>query len=317
MEYLTTNRLTLIIILTLLYTSVFGKVWRINNSDDSADYESITQAQLDDIHVFEGDTLYLEGSLTSYDGTINKRFVIIGPGYYLNENAQGPYSNIEARLHNVYVRAEGVYIVGINLGSIYIYDDQVVIEKCRFDQIQLSSCSNVIIRQSIGDRISVGGVANIIVKNSIVNDINSSSGVFSEISNNTFLGSVTASANIFRNNILFEEEAFTNSYNIVSATTEYNLAKDGVLGTENGNKLYAEGDVIFVADGTSDSKWMLDAESTYKSSGKGGTDPGAFGGNLPYELSGLPNLPIIYEIETSGVGNDSDGLPVRIKVRSN
>ncbi|MCK4754754.1 MAG: right-handed parallel beta-helix repeat-containing protein, partial [Calditrichia bacterium] len=50
--------------------------------------------------------------------------------------------------------------------------------------------------------------------------------------------------------------------------------------------------------------------------GSGGTDCGAFGGLSPYILSGIPNLPHIYEADVPASASSESGLQVTIKVKS-
>jgi len=51
-----------------------------------------------------------------------------------------------------------------------------------------------------------------------------------------------------------------------------------------------------------------------KGKGTNGSDIGPFGGPDPYRLSGLPNLPNIYELSTTGLVS-GDKLPVHIKIK--
>ena len=89
-------------------------------------------------------------------------------------------------------------------------------------------------------------------------------------------------------------------------------------GAENNNQGFTDGaDVFGDRSGRSfDEQWRLADDSAFKNSGHDGTDPGPFGGASPYILSGVPPLPVIYEIDASGFGNQETGLPVTIKVRS-
>jgi hypothetical protein len=59
---------------------------------------------------------------------------------------------------------------------------------------------------------------------------------------------------------------------------------------------------------------MLSENSPAKGAGSNGTDIGPFGGPDPYRLSGLPNLPNIYELSSGGLVT-GDELPVQIKIK--
>lgn len=76
----------------LLYVAFFiciqsasATVWRVNNlTNVDADFTTL-QAAIDG--AVDGDTLYVEGSATPYgDGTFAKKLMVIGTGYWLEEN---------------------------------------------------------------------------------------------------------------------------------------------------------------------------------------------------------------------------------------
>lgn len=68
---------------------------RVNNTDPSAPYASINDAVN---AATEGDTIMVEGSSIPYgDVTINKRVVLIGPGYWLKKMASLPKRGIVQR----------------------------------------------------------------------------------------------------------------------------------------------------------------------------------------------------------------------------
>jgi hypothetical protein len=83
------------------------------------------------------------------------------------------------------------------------------------------------------------------------------------------------------------------------------------------NTAFANTSDLYTGTGSTDGKWQIKAGSVYKNAGSDGTDPGPFGGSNPYVLSGVPPIPVIYEISTTGYGSQADGLPVTIKVRAN
>jgi hypothetical protein len=67
---------------------------------------------------------------------------------------------------------------------------------------------------------------------------------------------------------------------------------------------------------STDGRWEMKAGSPALGSGSGGVDCGAFGGSTPYILSGVPNLPHIYEADVPASATSSSGLQVSIKVKS-
>lgn len=97
-----------------------------------------------------------------------------------------------------------------------------------------------------------------------------------------------------------------------------------VLPAGNGNVNSADAASVFkVADPFinqfpyPDSNFELSPTSPALTVGTGGTPIGAFSGNTPYVLSGLPNIPIITDFSINNVGNTNSPLQVNVKARSN
>ena len=65
-----------------------------------------------------------------------------------------------------------------------------------------------------------------------------------------------------------------------------------------------------------DAKWKLKTGSPAIGAGVSGVDCGAFGGPTPYVLSGVPNLPHIYEATIPGTAYSNLGLACTIKIKS-
>lgn len=313
--------------------------WRVNNADDSADFSSIQTAINNMTNVADGDTLFVEGSAFFYSGfTLNRLLYIIGPGYRLSENPQ------TGTLASVAVIDGGANFVAGAEGSVFsgfIFDDSA------FDRVTIDGVNNITIMRCYHTRtISINSAVqnSIIVQNYfeddvistssfsvfqgvifnnniIVDDITTSSEAsspetFASMNNNIFLGNIEVTTATFRNNIWFPINS--SNVSVLSGAIENNLFFNAILGSENGNQGFTEGSAVF-GDRTGrsfDQQWALDDGSAFKNSGKDGTDPGPFGGSNPYILSGVPPLPVIYEINTSGFGNQENGLPVEIKVRS-
>jgi hypothetical protein len=67
---------------------------------------------------------------------------------------------------------------------------------------------------------------------------------------------------------------------------------------------------------TTDSQYQLKAGSPAIGAGLSGEDCGMFGGNTPYRLSGLPNIPSVYFLGAPTTSNGNT-LPVTISVKTN
>jgi hypothetical protein len=65
---------------------------------------------------------------------------------------------------------------------------------------------------------------------------------------------------------------------------------------------------------STDGQWQLKANSPALGAGENGVDCGMFGGSTPYILSGMPNIPAIYYLNTPMV--PSDVIDVAIKAKS-
>ena len=322
--------------LCLLTHLSYATIWRVNNNDESADYASLQQAHDDNANVRSGDTLMIEGSteLYSSQAVITKRLVIIGPGYFLNENPSTQANGIEAILYQSIQfdpGSEGSLLTGVSIdnGSVVINADGITVQRCRLSGsgIYLSisnQVKSIIIEQCYIGRITYNlGFSDVKLLNSIVlSDVSIDSPptrqrVFSQVENNLFLGNrLTLSADVFINNIVTTSEEIA----VTSNEIRNNLAANAQLGTDNGNQDYnPTNDVLFFGEegNSTDGQYRIRDDSPYKAIGTNGTEPGPFGGPNPYVLSGLPPIPVVYELRTEGVGNQEAGLPVTIKVKSN
>ena len=70
---------------------------------------------------------------------------------------------------------------------------------------------------------------------------------------------------------------------------------------------------VFAGTGSTDGQWQLASGSPAIGTGTNGTDIGMFGGDDPYVLSGLPQIPAIYKFLGSSVGSQSIDVEVKIK----
>src|SRR4051812_24067381 len=68
-----------------------ANIIRVNNTPGTqANYSTIASAIT---AASVGDTIYLEGSQTNYGTiTLNKRLIITGPGYFLNDSTANPHT---------------------------------------------------------------------------------------------------------------------------------------------------------------------------------------------------------------------------------
>lgn len=128
----------------------------------------------------------------------------------------------------------------------------------------------------------------------------------------------------FRNNILKTAGAIAWVNQAGGGVTSHNVSASasGQFGTANNNLVVPDMNTIFVdaATNSTDGDYQLKNAWTdiAGNAGADGTQRGAFGGTAisnRYALSGLPPIPVIYEVTTSGV-SDGSGLPVSIKAKT-
>jgi hypothetical protein len=339
------KRLTTIFLM-LCFFSAGATSWRLNNNPAvDADFTTF-QAAHDAASA--GDTIYVEGNGNEahYGNiTISKKLIIIGPGYFLNEN-DATYANpIFARFLSIYIQpsAAGTEIYGLyiytadaNTNQLRIRASNVVISRNFFHLHSYNSIlldanvEDVAIVQNYGYSVVVawGVIAtNILISNNYLEDRiqmnNLSNGI---ISNNVIRhGASDVFYSQIKNNIIFatgmsDALSVNNTGNYIAYNLNSgNLVSGGNYGPGNvGNVNMANVFVGYPTQGSfsTDGKWQLKAGSPAIGAGEGGIDCGIFGGPLPYVLSGLPAIPRIYEAVVPTAGSTSSGLPVIIKAKS-
>ena len=285
--------------------------WYVDNRPGTiADFRSLNQAAA---ATKAGDTLYIAGSETQYFGAVfNSERVLIGPGYFLEENTGTQFNKGTANVGNIYFNASAdgskVYgvaanILGMNFQSSSAPDtlQNVTIKGNKINNLVISDKHNQI--DILGNFINILEFSsttannprpydNILINNNIIDSIqtffdiiNISKNSLSNVTlNNNTISVVSNSINdlVFNNNII-EFQGGANTYNNT-------LAFDTALFTNNSGALSIDNDFIPT---------------------DGGIAQGAFTGENPYILSGIPPVPSIYNIE---IGTR---LSVKLNVRSN
>ena len=329
------------IILILFSIATQAQIIRVNNNvnvdADYTDLQSAVDAAMD------GDTIYLEPSAIEYaSATIVKPLVIIGGGYFLDEN-EGIKANTQPSLVNSLVigdagnptnsDADGTVIIGLELGqfssgsSVITSYDQVSIIRCAFNAniltLEDASSSGSLITQSIFE----GGSSYINFENVSTSNTVSNCIISSEDSDIIF----RANGNTFVNNTIVYNGPNTNSdlFDIRNGSFTNNLIW---LGDEKGNVVNGTGNSFtnnlilnstdhnltdyVIGSGSTDGQWQLADGSPAEGAGENGVDVGAFGGLTPYILSGVPPIPRISSISVPTTGSSSTGLQVQVTITS-
>ncbi|HSO89285.1 MAG TPA: right-handed parallel beta-helix repeat-containing protein [Draconibacterium sp.] len=330
----------ILLMMCLSFLGVNAKNWRLSNNPavkaDFSTFESAHEAAA------AGDTIYVDGTgenLSYGNATLTKKLILIGPGYFLNENDSTQANKIYARLYSMVIESSaagtevyGLYFYASGTTHLTVKASNVVISRNFFFQngynnIYLNgNIQNVTITQNYAYQIhnNSGTASNILVANNFIGDRidmqNTSNGIFI---NNVVRYHIHAYNSIIKNNIIYGEGSSVVLSEGYSGNTIRNNLFVGNLGfTGNStNKANVNMSEVFVDfDGnqgySTDGKWQLKAGGPASGAGENGIDCGMFGGSLPYVLSGIPPVPHIYEAVISTSGSSVSGLPVIIKVKS-
>lgn len=349
------------ILAALFCSTTHATIWRVNgNPNIDADFHDL-QAAIDDPYVFPYDTLYVEGYSNSYGSSIavNKPLVLIGTGYFLNENDTTQAIKLQSWISSIYFQAgsegselTGFYIhadygnlvvietYGITISNNRIYSqfnynygniqgitiigtgpDPIVIAK---NYIYCRNTAGGGYSDAWGIRHSDGIAANVVIKNNYIAALagwtERSIQIYKDdpanqivIFNNVLVNDLLCQYGSVYNNIMVEG-SLSGNYNIY----EYNIGNGTQFPAGNGNQQNVNMALVFINHNSGiDNGLKLSPVSPAKGAGMNGTDCGMFGGNTPYVLSGIPEVPSIFEIDYTGVGSASVPIQVNLKAKSN
>ncbi|MEO9803414.1 MAG: hypothetical protein ABJF04_09215 [Reichenbachiella sp.] len=279
-----------------------------------------------------GDILLLHGGNYGVQ-ELNKTIVIYGTGYFLSGNKKTQSKKVTTRFEKLTINAgaENSIISGIEIyENLQVFASNILIKGNRIlpdghgTAINMSGCSSInVIGNYVGNSIHL--VSGTILKNNFIGgglggdaDSNGTNPVDNVlIENNIIIGAPTSHFNTvsiasFANNYVSTVSGAGNS-----SPTNNIFAENGDIGTSNQFNVPIESVFIGSNQTSSDTQWQLKEGSPAIEAGVGGTDVGMFGGDSPYELSGIPSIPNIYELKVGEVGTSKGGLEVQIKVKAN
>lgn len=317
-------------VIVLTSQTAEAKIWRVNNNPGvNADFTSLAVA-VANVSVVSGDTIHVEPSATTYTfPTITKNLVIIGNGYLLTgagSNAGLQENTLTSRVggFSFSTGSTGTRILGIEVTATFDFPGNsgnvnITFEKCRFTAFGLTlaastTYSNITIRKcffAVGLNFSsTATVNNFTIENCILNSnifwFNTSTGGTGNVfRNNVFKtsGDVQLTAFYVANNLFLcgQNSTFLNC-NVKNNIFTFNQTgvTVGPLSV-NGNNLVAQTEAsLIVNTGSNDGRFQLAGGSPAIGGGVdiSGNKPdcGAFGGNDPYKLSGIPGIPTIYAL---------------------
>ncbi len=333
---------TTLLVTMLGINSLNANVWRVNNRDGvDADFTNIMHAHNSGT-VQEGDTLYVEASSGSHgDVDLTKKLVIIGPGFFLAENPETQADQNSAVIGSLTFKdgSQGSIVKGCRIENVDIKTSDIIFQGNRIrnteDIVQAvrlgENINNIIIKNNyivelasytINNSAIRGretGMNNVTIKNNYIyhtdrfrRSLSFGSGFSGTIENNVLHGEAIVRNAEFHNNILREGD-----FSPTNTNYTHNIGNNDQFGTENGNQQNVDMDDVFVgAEGNStDGQWQLAEGSPAIGSGVDGTDIGMFGGDNPFKLSGVPNIPAIYEIEHT-INYENQEIEVEFSTKS-
>lgn len=338
--------------LLCLVLGIFGayaKVIRVNNLEPSNPQQN-TYADLQSAYnnAQTGDTLYLEGSHISYGSlTLTKRLVLIGSGYFL-ENNEGLSANRQVAFVlriNFNAGSSGSKVIGLSFSAttsssvgLSVGVNDIEVAHCYFPYsspitIAAANITNLVIHGCyFGDprdkfwysSSAYQSPKNLLFSNNIV------IGTFNivrdnatgSIVNNLFLGDVfnvgtNATLQIHNNILTGINESSVTLPGGSGSNISHNIAAKEQFGTSNNNQSNVPESDIFIGGESPDAKYLIRPGGPADKKGRNGVDIGPFGGTRPYRLSGLVDLPVIYDFAMSGFATPEGKLPVTIKIRAN
>jgi hypothetical protein len=299
-----------------------------------------------------GDTIYLEGSPNSYGVfTISKQITLIGTGFFLTQNDSTSWNSINSVTGNITVSSDNVSIIGVNIGGSILTPQNAIrnnlsVKRCYLGGITVSTSCNanttlnnlffsqnyVVFNDVFTHNSNCGGDSYTLNNPTFSNNIflgrlpNKNLNI---VNNNVFNStqSLTFTCNEFKNNII-RQAAQTTAINCALSAFTHNIAPTAAqfpVGYNTSNLVLTESqqiNTVFVntATNTDDGDYQLRpayrvGTATPSNLGADGTERGAYGGAYPYSKSGIGPIPVIYQVNTSGVANQT-GLNISISTKA-
>ena len=298
--------LTMAVICTMVMAAP-STTLRVNNTDPSAPYATINDAVA---AATIGDTIMVEGSDTSYgDVMLDKRLVVIGTGYWLLENGISTETTHPSVVRMIDINAQDITLIGLTITeNVRVSAPKAVITRCRFTH---DSTADVYFTKDGTDNC-------IIHQNVIAGRIGGNGGVktyFHQITNH-LMKRFVIDEQLYNCYIAYNTTYGTGNEDKVAGAghkVEKNLvnkenfdSSNTSIGTFTGN--YYIGSLY--KDITTD-KDIRDIQLPSE-----GVGHGAFAGDDPYVISGIPAGPMIEELTIPTSVEEGGTMKVTIKLGS-
>lgn len=325
-----TYRLIPVIIIALLLAASAGThatIRRVNNvPGSSAPYATLFAAVS---AAASGDTIHVEGSATSYfDLNINKRLVVIGPGYFLNEANANPNTQFNkngAVVVNLGFQAgsKGSVVMGLEIrNSLTVSDSLITIQR---NIINNTAIYLAYTGHSFGDTVRNNyflGASQVTNSGGYKSDgLMLYNNIFAVSYNGLYIYNLANASGYVINNSFISNDPLT--FNCANFTFQNNIFNKASFGTLLPSNIFLK-NIAFsgIPAGGGDSLgvnmtgiylgWPV--AGSYSTDGRFKLMPGApaagfgmlagvpvdcgaFGGPAPYVLSGMPPIPGIYDLQ--------------------
>lgn len=303
-----------------------AKILRVSNLEgNSAPYSSISEALN---AATNGDTIMVDGSNNSYGSLkrsdnpeenhpVVRKVVILGPGYWLTENGKTDIGAASAIVEDIDICADGVEICGMYInGKLTIASNKVVVNRCH-------------IQWGIGIEKKLEDI--IIHQNAISGGIsgelyNNSNGIFPpvvtinnvQVTNNIFMNDPTGSGrygtvanfnqSVIANNTWAEWTSICLSQ-IYNSTVKDNIFNERLERCDGSTFTNNQDGGFNVAEVEKDIKTDLDVQKR-----TAGLTVGAYTGNDPYVVSGIPTGTVIEDLSIPASVREGEKLNITIKL---
>lgn len=298
----------LILVAACMTSAANAKILRVSNvSGSSAPYSSIEAAQN---AAESGDTIMIDASSNSYGAVtlnINKQLVLIGPGYFLVENEIVAEGASSASLGKLTIMCEGTVVKGLEISSVDIQAPKAIVNRCKVGAIALNADNCIIHQNYITGAIDGGDSRNQTQYHQITNNILNSNASF-----------VYYSISYIGNSYIAYNTSKLSSINfngVKNSTIEYNIAngfkKDDNYSDNSFHDNYTTS--LYNTNLKSNSiidKDYFEIELPTEDQGK----YGAFAGNSPYVLAGVPSGPVIQDLIVPTTVEMGSKMNVTVKI---
>ena len=322
------RKLSLLLLFNLFYFVVNAQnTYTVDNKPGApADYNNLQNA-IDSVPA--GSTLLVQGSPYTYENiTLNKQLKLIGTGYFLDQNPNTQAYTEEARINQIIVQAgaNGSEISGVTTNNAISLNNcsNILVSHCQTNINIVDSHYITILNNYSYHTALHGNVSNIIFKGNFIYlqvDFNNGANSTALTLIGNYMQYISDTAEAYNN-------IFISSGPCNSAQVHHNVftgspspsGPDPCPPNNNYNTYSNNSSVIFISSSnpaySSDGRFLLKSGSPAAGAGVGGVDCGPIGAG--YRLSGIPNIPNIYEFTVPDTGYTNDGgIPVTIKVKSN